>query len=269
MANRLLYTNKVYVEPSLIADSENASYPASNLATMNYSQTWRTANASSSHNVVQSFSVATAVDTVFLGNVNLTSAATVTIQANTADAWGAPAFSTTFTVSGLGNTPPHRNLYKELSGTQTYQYWRILIADTTNPAGFYEIGEFWLGVRITLGTGQDFQSENQQTYVRNNIKHVTEWNQKYVYARSSNRVFNLEWRACSSTTKDQFILLEYTTKADGYPFVFVIDGTTVPSESFFVRLSGDMQITQVAPASRGYNIQLSLEEEATGLSLPA
>lgn len=267
MANRLLYTNKIYADQNLVADSSELYYPPY-LAKFNYAQTWRTLDSASSHNVVQSFSSAVAVDTVFLGNVNFTSLATVTIQAHTSDSWGAPSFSSTFNVSGLANNPPHRNLYKELSSTQTFRYWRVLINDTTNPNGFYEVGEWWLGERITLGVGQDFQSERQETFVRNNIKNVTEWNQKYVYPRSRNRTFSLDWRAVSSTTKDQFLALEYATSGDAYPWIFVPDGTTTPGEAFFVRLGNDIQITQVAPASKAYNIQLVLEEEAVGLSLP-
>ncbi len=269
MANQILYTNKIKtVNKTLVADSSNTSYPSTNLQTDNYAQTWRSANVSTSHNIVNDFLTAQTCDTCFLGNVNLTSAATVSIQANATDAWGAPSFSTNFVVSGLGLVPAHRNLYITFA-SQSFRFWRLLINNTTNPAGFYEVGEWWLGNRVSMTTGQDMEADFKKGYVRNNVKLRTEWGQKYLYGRANYKTFSVDFRNVNSSTRDQLILLENTVAADQYPFVFVVDATTSPIESFFVRMSGDMDIQQTAPASRSFVISTMFEEEAAGLSLPA
>jgi hypothetical protein len=67
---------------------------------------------------------------------NLTSVATVTLQANATDSWGAPSFSMALTwharcIAGFIN--------------QTYRWWRITIEDGSNPAGYVEIGRVCAG----------------------------------------------------------------------------------------------------------------------------
>mgnify|MGYP001211978498 CR=1 FL=1 len=269
MANRWLHTNKIKtVQKLLVADSTQAAdYSANNLQTDNYAQTWRSADAASAHNIVNNFGSATQCDTCFLGNVNLTSAATVTIQANATDTWGAPSFTQNFTVSGLGNTPAHRNLYLELSSAQTFQFFRLLITNTTNPNGYYEVGEWWLGMRVTLGTGTDFETNHKQNFIRNNILQKTEWGQKYAYLRADYRIFSLEWAGIKVATRDNLRQLENATKGNQLPFVFVPDGTVTPSEAFFVRFASDLEINQITPIA--YNASVTFEEEAAGVTLPA
>lgn len=267
MSQRFLYTNKIKtVASTLVADSQATDYPSSNLQSDNYSQTWRTADASGAHNVVNDFGTATQCDTVFLGNVNLTSSCTVTIQANAADSWGAPTFSESITVSGLGQNPAHRNLYHELSSAQTFRYWRIVITDTTNPAGYYEVGEWWLGMRVALAATQQSNIQHSQTFERNNIENVTEYMQKFVYTRAERRVFRLKWENVSATTKTEFRKLEIAVKGSGLPFVFVLNPFDSPKEAFFVRLASDMVIEQ--NVNDNYEISFTFEEEAAGRSLP-
>jgi hypothetical protein len=267
MSTRFLYNNQIKTfAKSLVADSQQTNYPSANLQTDNYSQTWRTLNASSSHNVVNDFLAAVQIDTVFLGNVNLTSSATVTIQANATDSWGAPSFSEALTISGLGLDPKQRNLYHELSSAQTFQFWRILISDTTNPDGFYEVGEWWLGRRVALATTQQHEIQHTQTFERNNIENVTEYMQKYVYTRAERRVFRIKWEKATATTRDELRKLERFVKGSGLPFVYVLNPFTTPKEGFFVRMSGELVVEQ--NANDNFDISLTLDEEAGGKSLP-
>jgi hypothetical protein len=267
VSQRLFYNNKIKtVAKTLVADSQDAAYPSSNLQTDNYAQPWRTADAAGAHNVVNDFGSAQQIDTVFLGNVNLTSGATVKIQANTADSWGAPAFEETLTVSGLGLNPRHRNLYHELASAQTFRYWRLLITDTSNPDGFYEIGEWWLGERVTLANTQQHEVEHPQRFQRNNIEQITEGFQKYVKTRAQRRTFQLRWANIQPATVSVFRVLEEFTEGNGTPFVFVQITTATPYESFFVRMEGDLTVKFVEPEL--FDIDIDFEEEAAGITLP-
>lgn len=267
MSTRLFYNNKIKtVAHSLIADSAQTNYPALNLMTDNYSQTWRTLDAATSHNVVNDFVIGVQIDTVFLGNVNLTSSSTVTIQGNATDSWGAPSFSEVLTVSGLGQDPKHRNLYHELSSAQTFRFFRLLISDTTNPDGFYEIGEWWIGLRVALAANQQHEIQHTQTFERNNIENVTEYMQKYVYTRAERRVFRIKWEKATAATRTELRKLERFVKGSGLPFVYVLDPFATPKESFFVRINGDLVVEQ--NANDNYDMTLTLDEEAAGKSLP-
>jgi hypothetical protein len=267
MANSWLHTNLIKtVQKTLVADSQQTEYPSANLQTDNYTQPWRTADAAGAHNCVNDFGSAQTVDCCFLGNVNIRSSGTVSIQGNATDAWGAPTVNQAFTMSGLGLDPPHRNLFVTF-GSSSQRFWRILITDVSNPAGYYQVGEWFLGVRVSMATGQDFQSEHEQTYQRNNVIHQTEWLQKYAYTRADRRVFGYEWRAITAATRTQFRVLERAAKGTALPFVWIPDVTASPAESFFVRMAGDMRITQVTPTH--YNIQTSFEEEGFGKDVPA
>lgn len=268
MSVRILNVNKIKtVQRLFTASSEDEDYPANNLQTDNYSQTWRTEDVATAYTVVQDFGAATECDTCFLGNVNLTSSATVKIQANASDSWGAPSVDETITVSGLGLSPPHRNLYHELASAETYRYWRISISDTGNTNGFYEVGEWWLGSRTTLDATQQPEVEHREIYDRNNIEHVTEYLQKYVYSRADRRTFVLNFNKITKTTMNTLRALERAQDGSGLPFVFVLDTSATPYEGFFVRIAGDVTVEQSAPTY--YDIPLTLEEEAAGQSLPA
>jgi hypothetical protein len=73
---------------------------------------------------------------------NLTSGATITLQANSADDWGAPPYSqaVTWTAGTLC-----------LFLDQTYRWWRLTISDDANPAGYLRASEFYLGAYLEFG----------------------------------------------------------------------------------------------------------------------
>lgn len=270
MANAFLYENKLEsVQAVLTADQEDASYPAENLVTGVYAQPWRTTDVLSSHNVVQDFGAAVEVDTVWLGNVNLTSGATVKIQANASDSWGAPSVDETLTVSGLGQDPAHVNLWHELSSAQTYRYWRLLITDGSNPDGWLEVGEWWLGSRVSLAGGEDFQTVHSEIYPDRNLLHETEWAQEYVYSRDLDdiRTFSLRFRPKGVSNLNVLRKLKRYTNGSGRAFVFAPNRTATPVESFFVRMTGDFTVTQ--DDLTVYSVDMNLREQARGVALPA
>jgi hypothetical protein len=249
-----------------VADSAAADYPASNLGDYNSARPWRSADAASAHNVVFDFGTAVGVDTVSLINVNFTTSATVKIQANTTDSWGSPAFENTFQVSGLGLDPPHYNLLRRITegSPETYRFWRLYISDTTNPDGFYEVGELLIGVREDMATGQDFQGDQNESFPDANVVHQTEYLHEIAYVRDVEdvRIFDLVWEAVNETTKNELRKLKRYTHGSGLPFVFCPDGYTTPVECFYVRMQGTLNVKRISPIA--WTVGMNLREQARG-----
>lgn len=112
---------------------------ASNLLDQRLSSQWLTDTATS-QSVVFSFSAAIDVNTIGILGHNITSACTVTVEANTANSWITPAYSSTLTVYETGP------VLRFLGSTQTYRYWRITFAGQAS----LEIGRIWLGEYLSI-----------------------------------------------------------------------------------------------------------------------
>ncbi len=135
---------------------------------------YRSANLGAPNAIVINLSTLAAEDRIIqslvLGDHNLTPGATIILMGNTADIWGAPAFAVAvpWAVDQI--------LYY-LAATQTYQYWRIEITDAANPNLYIEIAELFLGpyleptVNFNYGNSRDtdFLTEGEATvYGKNN-----------------------------------------------------------------------------------------------------
>lgn len=85
------------------------------------------------------------VDYVYISNTNITTGATVKIQANATDVWTSPSVDQALTYDS-------DNLYfiHSFATTQTYQYWRIVVEDSTNPDTFIQIAYVFLGSKLVM-----------------------------------------------------------------------------------------------------------------------
>lgn len=95
------------------------------------------------------------VDTIGIFGNNFTSDATVKIQANATDVWTSPSIDQALTYSkddkkslDLGRDVGVWSY--EFSSTQSYQYWRIYIDDSTNPDGYLQMGFVFLDESVTF-----------------------------------------------------------------------------------------------------------------------
>jgi hypothetical protein len=81
------------------------------------------------------------VDYVYLVFNNITSSATVKVQANTTDSWTTPPVDQALTYL-------NGNWIYGFSTKQSYQYWRITVQDPTNTDGYIEISKIFLGEKF-------------------------------------------------------------------------------------------------------------------------
>lgn len=83
-------------------------------------------------------------DEVLIGASNLTSSATVTIQANASDVWTSPSVSQALT--RLDNA----YYYYNFSSVQSYDYVRLVVADSSNTESYIKISKVFVGNSLVL-----------------------------------------------------------------------------------------------------------------------
>lgn len=141
---KILYNNLI-PDATLTASTENPDYTFD--AAFNDSRLSRYARTTddAAEYLVFTFSGAvTASDFCIMGH-NITSGATITLQANTSDAWTTPAYSLSITSSDLFGSAYYVNFTE-----QEYQYWRLYIDDSSNPDGYIQIAYIFLGEALAL-----------------------------------------------------------------------------------------------------------------------
>ncbi len=132
---RLLYRN-YGLAATWSATTAVATLPASNLASPKRQTKCRTTSITAQR-FVADFGEAVTLGAVAIATHNFTSAASLAIKMNAADAWGAPAFSTTLTA---WDDKDSNVLLKFFDAAQTYRYLAIEPTDAANPDGYFEMG---------------------------------------------------------------------------------------------------------------------------------
>lgn len=115
---------------TITATSAHSLYPASNLGVLPVSAAWRS-TGTATQNLNFDLGVAHAIDIAGIVNHNLSSSATITLNAGTTSA--VSDFTTTVTWRG-------RTAFRWLSSPENYRYWQVQIADSGNADGFFEVG---------------------------------------------------------------------------------------------------------------------------------
>ena len=134
---RILY-NDLWKAGTLTDSSEAVGYAGTNTQHPHLSRAWRSTGLAGEWVKIDAGTAITADSLAIIGH-NFTAAATVRIQGNAADAWGAPSLDL------RGN--PSDPLILSIFASASYRYWRVSIDDAANPAGFLTIGRVYLCAR--------------------------------------------------------------------------------------------------------------------------
>lgn len=131
---------------SITAGSENAQFPASNIADPRATKVFRSETGTLTTNIVFDFITTESVDSVLMKGHHLDGfgfTGNVTIEANATDVWTSPSFSTTMTVD-------HNFNFAYLGfSAESYRYWRIT---ATAASGYLEIGKVFIGSKTELAS---------------------------------------------------------------------------------------------------------------------
>ena len=169
---RIAYTNLIDAGSAPTTLTEDLLYPEENLQNQRLAKRWRSTDPSA-QTIVCNLGSAQAVNTIAILGHNISSAATLTIEAHTSDSWGSPSYTTSLTYTAGA-------ILKYLSAAQTYQYWRFTVDDGSNADGYVEVGRFWLGDYISIDPSSLYgftvtkRRSDQVVYGRDRQKFATE-----------------------------------------------------------------------------------------------
>jgi len=149
---------------------------------------------------------------------NLTSGATVTVEANSSDSWTTPAYTGAITWNELA-------LVKFLD--QTHRWWRITFADAANPDGYIEIGRICAGEYVEPAV--NVTEEVIRTVADPSNAEEAEGRQGWYYEKPKYRVCQVKFTGIARAQQDQ---LETMFRAVGNtrPMVFALDPDNYPSD---------------------------------------
>lgn len=159
---RFFYDNLIDASGTVLtASSEVATLPVSNLANEFRTRIWRTGTGSATETVTIDLGSAQDVSSIILLDHTLTAAdSAIAIQANNADAWGAPAFSQALAWQA-------GTIYAVFDAVKNFRYWRLTF--TKSAAGeSRDIGRLFLGTyyQTTEDPDYDGYQESVEDYSR-------------------------------------------------------------------------------------------------------
>jgi hypothetical protein len=157
MANsRLLYNMDAFDAATVTHSSEaNTDLVAENVLHDHIAKLWRTTGKSSEW-IVFNLGSAKKITCFSIFSFNLTSSATVTLQGNASDSWGSPTYSQALTIPTDADSNVIQRIVFFLD--QTFQYWRLTLADSGNAASYLDIGRIAAGeyYETSRNIGQGF-----------------------------------------------------------------------------------------------------------------
>jgi hypothetical protein len=143
---KIVYGDVAYLQ-TLTTSTADAQYPGTNAMHPHLSRAWRTTSAAAQWIKFDAGAGKTiAFDTAVIVGHNFTSAATVSAQTATGDAWAPPD-----TASKNGD-PSQSIIIVDLKGSTAVRWARIYIDDAANPAGYLMVGRVMLCTRAELET---------------------------------------------------------------------------------------------------------------------
>lgn len=144
------------------------------------------------------------------GYIRVTGYADSGMTITVADSMTQPAWPPGFTADKVASFP--KNWTYCFPAAITAQYWKIQITDTTNPAGYIELGRCWLGEvklsgDISFGYANGYVSADSIEYSLGRVR----WGSKQTPARALTAAFNYLNAADRRTS---IILQKYLTETD-------------------------------------------------------
>ena len=258
MANvRLLYNMDDWDGASVTESSQaSTDLQAENVLHDHIAKLWRTTGKASEW-IRFDLGSAKQIKVFSMFSFNLTSSATVTLQANASDSWGSPSFSQALTIPTDSDSNVIQRIVYFLD--QTYRYWRVTLADSSYTASYLDVGRMAAGnyYEPTRNIGQGFNitmldpSEGsrvagRQTFFRNRKRY-----------RRAPVSFNLQ-----DQTQTDKLSTVMEKVGNSKPLVLALDPTNRPSkDSMYCYL--ETPLSQSHQFISNYNTATLVFEEKT------
>jgi len=236
---RFLMYNKLQ-DCTLTPSTANELYPVENLYSFRRAEQFRFTGNTSENLVI--FKGGLSFDSIVIDSHNLTSSATVKIQANASDSWTSPTVDITATVADV--------ISYVWASVQSYDYVRILIEDPTNTAPIrlgivflaeaqrFKIRDGFITPYQPLGKAAFRSLDISMPYVDNQTELQT------FFDRVAGTIF-------LSNTRQQF--------GTSPPFYTILDEDCTSFPPLFGVLTGPVQRTKIQ-AHDAYDVSIQIEE---------
>lgn len=147
MALEILYNTDTADAATITSSTEVGDLVDDNVVDDDVGKVWRSDTDGGAGAEWIKFDMGSAVqmDTLGIFGHNLTSGATVTLQANATDSWGSPTLDETLTLATDADSVVFPKLV-DSTFDQTLRYWRLTFVDASNPDSYIELGRVKLGV---------------------------------------------------------------------------------------------------------------------------
>lgn len=146
---------------SLIFSSERSGFPAANVQHPFLIKIWRSLALNEWIVPDVPFGETITANCAFIAAHNLTAGATIRIQANDTNDWGAPDLDESFTWD-----PGNMGMFFIVT---TKRFWRFRFIDASNPAGYIQIGRLSLGSYLQMPPVQPGPSIPTMTSTRRSV----------------------------------------------------------------------------------------------------
>lgn len=238
----------------IIASSENAFFPASNIADARSTKVYRSATGTLTANVVFDFKTTEEVDFLavrpnletgfgFIGDL--------TIEANFVNEWSSPPYSTTLSVNsehGLGS--------KLLDSDESYRFWRV----SGTGSSYFEISGMYIGKAFVPGKNVSMQWSYQNVDLSKRSENVE--GQVFIDKYGSRKEIQ---QSIKLLTKEEMALIDASLNyiGENKPFWMVMDDLelfSMDKERFagVFYLSNTPRFTNIAFGL--YNTSLTMRE---------
>jgi hypothetical protein len=233
----LLFWNNLSDNATLTASTADSYWPVSNLQNDQKVRVWKTLGTQATESVVFDLGSAQAVTSFIAHYHNFDGTETaVSIQGNSANSWGSPAFSQTvaYTATTMAAT----------FASQSYRYWRFVFTKPSSGA-IRSIGRVFLGTYYDTGSQGDPDFDGLQAAV-NDASVATDnlYGQTYTEKRGQFYTFQIDQTflpesiqaqlrtivAAVGNWKTFFIQIRSTAPFNNYFYVLLADSQPLPSK---------------------------------------
>lgn len=180
---RVAYNNLIdtLLVGNIVASTEAIYYPISNIQDQMLAKRYRTTGITA-QTITFDFGAAVSIDTFAIIDHNISTAATITVSANSTNSFPG---ATTETITG------NANMILKFFTAHNYRYWRVTINDPTNTDGYLEMGRVWLGAYTAISPSSLLGFDI--TKKRNDTVDHGRGRQKYASEGIGWRKFNFEF----------------------------------------------------------------------------
>lgn len=238
-------------------------YNAGKMLDLNRDSRYRSASLESPNRITIDLGSAQEVSVAIIQDHNLSMTATITIDGDSADTFdsgigGAPEFS-----ESIGWTQP--NIINYLTTPSIFRYWRISITDASNPDGYIEISELFIGRYMELSRSYNIGPSIARKFlhtVQENVSGVRRY--RYHNVRKS-LSYEFAYLLPADLDKLEAMYEELDSKEYGTmkPFWFNED-YAYPENTWLVN-ADNLDTERETCVQERYNHQLDLEEVITTL----